>query len=125
MHRSQIREWLAFDPAIKRPAARPDVVVHVRRTDYVNIGWALPFSFYEAALTRLLPNGGEIFVLTDDPADPFFRQFKKWKPRFPQGSAIEDLVLLTMARRIVMSQSTSAGRRVEARKARRTASTSR
>lgn len=105
-YRSQIREWLKFDPSVRRPATRPEVVVHVRRTDYVNIGWALPFSFYEAALTKLLPNGGDIFILTDDPGDPFFRQFKKWRPQFPAGSAIEDLLFLTQARRIVMSQST-------------------
>ena len=104
-YRSQIRHWLAIDPAVRRPAVRPDVVVHVRRRDYVNIGWALPFSFYDEALTRLLPNGGDIFILTDDPGDPFFRRFKKWRPQFPAGSAIEDLVFLSQARRIIMSQS--------------------
>jgi hypothetical protein len=105
-YQSQIREWLAFDPAIRRPAERPDVVVHVRRTDFVSNGWALPFSFYESALSRLLPNGGDVWVLTDDPGDPFFRNFRKWTPRFTSNTAIEDLVFMTQAKRLVMSQST-------------------
>lgn len=105
-YRDQIRQWLAFNPSIRRPATPPDVVVHVRRTDYVGVGWALPFSFYEEALERLVPKGGRVWILTDDRHDPFFRRFKKWRPVFTAGTAQEDLLFMTHARRIVMSQST-------------------
>jgi hypothetical protein len=104
-HRERIRRWLAFDAAIPAPAAAPDTVLHVRRADYVTLGWALPFSFYEEALARLSPRG-RLCIVTDDPGDPFFEQFAKWQPVFPAGSALAHLRLMSTARRIVMSQST-------------------
>lgn len=105
-HQARIREWLAFDPAIRQPEEVPDVVVHVRRTDYVPLGWALPFSYYDEALTRIMPQGGRILIMTDDRKDPFFRKFARWKPRFSTGTAMEDLLAMTRAPRLVMSQST-------------------
>lgn len=104
-YRDQIREWLRFDQAIATPPIVPDVVLHVRRLDYVQLGWALPFAFYEDALRRLRP-AGEIWILTDDAHDPFFGRFAEWRPKFARGTALEGLRLMTAARRIVMSQST-------------------
>lgn len=105
-HREKIRQWLAFDPAIRQPDEIPDVVVHVRRTDYIPLGWALPFSYYDEALKRMLPNGGKILIMTDDRKDPFFRKFARWNPRFSTGTALEDLLTMTKAKRLIMSQST-------------------
>lgn len=105
-HRDTIRKWLAFDPATRQPDVIPDAVVHVRRTDYIPLGWALPFSYYEEALARLLPRGGEILILTDDRKDPFFKKFARWQPTFSSGTAIEDLLTMTRASKLVMSQST-------------------
>ena len=105
-HRDKIRQWLAFDPSIRRPDEIPDVVVHVRRTDYIPLGWALPFSYYDEALTRMLPHGGKVLIMTDDRKDPFFRKFARWNPKFSNGTAMEDLLAMTMAPRLVMSQST-------------------
>ena len=104
-HRDQIRDWLRFDPAIAAPPAAPDVVLHVRRLDYVQLGWALPFGFYDEALRRLRP-AGDVWILTDDVHDPFFRRFAEWRPKFARGTALEALRLMTAARRMVMSQST-------------------
>jgi hypothetical protein len=104
-HRERIRRWLAFDAAVPAPHPAPDTVVHVRRGDYVTLGWALPFSFYEQALARLSPRGS-VCILTDDPRDPFFEQFARWQPVFPAGNALAHLRLMSAARRIVMSQST-------------------
>lgn len=104
-HRERIRQWLAFADDLPAPETVPDTVVHVRRRDYVAIGWALPFSFYEEALGRLAPTG-RVWILTDDPGDPFFRRFAPWRPLFSTGTALEDLRFMSAARRIVMSQST-------------------
>lgn len=104
-HRDDILRWLAFDDRVRRPDTRPRTVVHVRRNDYVTNGWALPFSFYEESLARL-GEVGDLWILTDDPRDPFFDRFARWRPRFAAGSALEDLRMMSMARRIVMSQST-------------------
>jgi len=103
-HRDQVRKWLAFDDTVTVPASRPDTVVHVRRTDYVGNGWALPFSFYQEAMSRLR-DPGEVWILADDPTDPFFRRFDRWRPRYSRGTALADLRFMSAARQIVMSQS--------------------
>lgn len=105
-HREKIRRWLAFDSAIQIRQERPEVVVNVRRTDYVERGWALPYSFYESALERLLPQGGRTWIVTDDWRDPFFENFRRWRPRFFRGTAQEQMLFMTQATRLVMSQST-------------------
>lgn len=104
--RARIQKWLAFDPAIPVPVMPPDLVLHVRRTDYVNLGWAMPFSFYEEVLGRFLPQRGTLWIVTDDRKDPFFKCFARWHPRFFTGTALESMVFMTMARRLVMSHST-------------------
>ncbi len=105
-YRKTIRQWLALDPAIQIPAAKPDLVLHVRRTDYVALGWALPFSYYESAIRQALSEGGEIWIATDDRSDPFFRRFRRWRPKFLSGSALEQMALMMRSPRLVLSQST-------------------
>lgn len=105
-YRDRIREWFEMDPAIRMPQFKPDLVVHVRRKDYIYNGWALPFSYYEQAIERLNPPGGSICILTDDPTDPFFRHFERWRPHFYQGSALQEFWLMSQAPRLVISQST-------------------
>jgi hypothetical protein len=105
--RDRIRQWLTFDPAVRAPAIKPEVVVHVRRADYVPLGWALPSSFYHEALETLLPHSGEdVWIVSDDRYDPFLRQFSKWKPKFFYGTTLETMLLMSRARQLVMSQST-------------------
>ena len=43
-HRDRLRQW--FDCSKPMLDIGNSTVVHVRRGDYVNIGWALPFSYY-------------------------------------------------------------------------------
>lgn len=105
-YRDRIREWFQKDPSIRIPQLMPDLVVHVRRTDYLHYGWALPFSYYEQAIERLMPPGGSLCILTDDPTDPFFRLFERWKPQFYEGSRLQDFWLMSRAPRLVISQST-------------------
>jgi len=105
-YRAKICEWLAFDPSIRTSDPDSDVVVHVRRTDYVQHGWALPFSYYAEALERLIPKGGRVWIVTDDSRDPFFRNFAPWRPRYSSGAALEQMLFMARADRLVMSQST-------------------
>ena len=104
--RERIREWLTFDPAICVPEAKPDIVINVRRTDYVQFGWALPFSYYREAIETVLPQNGQVWIVTDDRRDPFLRKFAAWKPKFFSGTASEDMLFMARAPRLVMSQST-------------------
>lgn len=105
-YRQQIRRWLTLDPAIQVLNVRPDLVLNVRRTDYIALGWALPFSYYDEAIRRALPGGGNIWIVTDDRWDPFFRQFKRWRPKFFSGSALQQIAFMMRAPRLVLSQST-------------------
>jgi hypothetical protein len=105
-YRGQIQQWLAFAPSIEVPDPRNGVVVHVRRTDFVRLGWALPFAYYTEALERVRPNGANVWIVTDDHRDPFFKQFAPWRPRFHSGTALEQMLFMTRATRLVMSQST-------------------
>ncbi len=105
-YRDQIRSWLAFDESIRVPDVAVDLVVHVRRTDYVTVGWALPFSYYERAICELLPQGGHIWIVTDDPADPFFVPFRRFNTRFFPGGALEQMLFMARAPRLIISQST-------------------
>lgn len=104
-HRDRIRRWLKFGSEVTVPKTKPGTVLHIRRTDYVQLGWALPFSFYEQALQQV-PSVGDLWVVTDDPRDPFFRRFDRWRPKFATGTPLDDLCLMAAARSIVMSQST-------------------
>jgi hypothetical protein len=103
--REKIRDWLQFDAGIQVPDGNAEVVVNVRRTDYVQLGWALPFSFYKEALERLNAGGGTIWIVTDDHRDPFFRQFGP-AVRFFHGTGLQQLLFMSRARHLVMSQST-------------------
>lgn len=105
-HLSRIREWLAFGPSVALPEGPADVAVHVRRTDYVGRRWTVPFSFYNAALERLKPRPGCVWIVTDDAKDPYFRRFRGWKPKFLSGAPGEDMLFLTRARNLVLSPST-------------------
>ncbi|HUI80065.1 MAG TPA: alpha-1,2-fucosyltransferase [Bryobacteraceae bacterium] len=103
--RERIRHWLAFDPSIVSGPRAP-VAVHVRRTDVIRFDSALPFSYYEEALTQAAQGAGDVWITTDDPHDPFFKRFAAWRPKFHSGTAIEQLAFLSKAARLVMSAST-------------------
>ena len=54
----------------------------------------------------MLPEGGDVWIVTDDSRDPFFGRFARWRPRFCAGTALEQMRFMVNARRLVMSQST-------------------
>jgi len=104
-HRERIRHWLAFDPSLAS-VPRAAVAVHVRRTDVIRSDSALPFSYYEEALTQAAAGAGEVWITTDDQHDPFFKRFAAWRPKFHRGTVVEQLAFLSKAARLVMSAST-------------------
>jgi len=104
-YKAKIREWLKLDPAYNTPCSDADLVVNVRRTDYISLGWALPFSYYEKAIDSLLPKNGRLSIVTDDPSDPFFRRFKRWRPTFFNAPPLNQFSYMTNAPRLVMSAS--------------------
>lgn len=103
--RQKIRQWLTIDPAFRTRDNVPDLIIHVRRADYVQKGWALPYSYYDQAIKLLLPQGGEVWIATDDKHDPFFRRFSPWKPKFFRSASLETMHVMSLCPRLVMSQS--------------------
>jgi hypothetical protein len=101
-HEASVKRWFSLP---SEPAVRHDLIVHVRRADYIHRGWALPFSYYEKAITTALPSGGRLHIATDDHRDPFFRRFKRWNPQFIRADEITTLTLMARAKALVMSQS--------------------
>lgn len=103
--RPLLREWFTFSGSSQVSCA-DELVVNVRRTDFIGLGWALPFTWYQEAIEAALPRGGRVAIVTDDPSDPFFRHFRRWRPRFFRGTPAEQMSYMASAPRLVMSAST-------------------
>ena len=102
-YRAEICDWLTLEsPA---PAKAPDdaIVVNVRRTDYIDQRWALPYSYYRDAIRQ--SGASHVIIVTDDPLDPFFWMFREFSPQFMCADGLSALAFLVSARRLVMSQS--------------------
>ena len=68
--------WLLMGATAKDRIESDDVVVCIRRGDYVErAGCALPFSYYEEALATV--HYKKVFICTDSPNDPFIYLFKR------------------------------------------------
>ena len=73
-HKEKIRRWLS--PEAPFPKRHPkDIVLHVRKGDYLECRSIAPLSFYEEALSHSRWN--QVFVCTDSPDDAFIRKFVK------------------------------------------------
>ena len=68
--------------------------------------WALPFSYYDEALETLLPDGDDVWIVTDDSHDPFLKHFSRWKPKFFRGNPLETMLFMSRSSKLVLSQST-------------------
>jgi hypothetical protein len=101
--KDQIRKWLSLELTLPISPSSNDLVVNVRRTDYVELGWALPFSYYETAI--LHSNASNIYIVTDDSFDPFFLRFRKFNAQFVRLSPIAQIHFMNKFESIVMSQS--------------------
>jgi hypothetical protein len=109
-YKTRINNWLQFEKRSQTYGNsivdKDTLVVNVRRTDYISNGWALPFSYYERAIQLLHNRTNKVVIITDDPADPFFLRFRKYKPIFFKAPAIEQLRLMSRSNFLIMSQST-------------------
>ncbi|MCX5713944.1 MAG: exostosin family protein [Candidatus Omnitrophica bacterium] len=97
--------WLnTFSPQI-RQANTQDIVLHIRRTDYVNRGHDQPFSYFDEALS--LARFERVFICTDGPHDPFMKLFKKYNPVIfhNEFSALDDFWFIMSFKKIVLSAS--------------------
>jgi len=103
-YKSAIRnDWLLTDINIPDQIDPNDVVIHVRRGDYLNHRYALPLSYYESALKKIKYN--KVFIVTDDPGDPFIARFKPHNAIIHKGSMLEDFKFIMLFKKIILSES--------------------
>lgn len=89
---------------INRPllSRSPKVGIHVRRGDYIRMGWDLPISYYREAMKQFDPTT-EFVIVTDDP-----EWCKEYFPSIPvhSGDALDDFQLLRSMSSCIISNST-------------------
>ncbi len=89
-------------------------VLSFRRGDYVPLGWALPWDYYEAALERIGAIDGSVWLVGDDPmvlelvADRLEGRgiVCSDAPAMKGSSMQRDLALIAASTRLIMSNST-------------------
>jgi hypothetical protein len=98
-------DWLLIDIEVNDRIEPDDVVVCIRRDDYVSGGYALPFSYYKEALSRLRYR--KIFVCTDSVNDPFISLFKlKYNAVVRPTNTLDTFKLISLFSKIIISNST-------------------
>lgn len=97
-------QWLIPEVPNGFTGADPDdLVIHIRRTDYLWQGWGLPFSTYQSIIESHAAK--RVVIVTDDPHDPFLWRFKKYNPIIRNTTAFYDFLYLRSANNIMMSPS--------------------
>lgn len=102
-----IREkWLKLNSNIEATTivANCDLLIHIRRGDYLLHNWGVPFSYYQNAIDSMKFN--QIGIICDDPQDPFLRRFKHYKPLIASSHYLNDFKAIIEAKKIIMSPST-------------------
>jgi hypothetical protein len=97
-------DWLLTDINISDRIDPDDVVVCVRRNDYVLGGHALPLSYYKEALSRLRYR--KIFICTDSVNDPLILLLKyKYSAVVQATNTLNDLKFISLFNKIIISNS--------------------
>jgi hypothetical protein len=97
-------KWLVPEVPSGFIGADPDdLVIHIRRTDYLWQGWGLPFSIYQSIIETHASK--RLVIVTDDAKDPFLWRFRKYKPLIHSTTAFEDFLYLRSANNIMLSPS--------------------
>lgn len=111
------QEWLPISEDRFVETDDDAVYVHVRRTDYVDVGngrspdratqgYATSIDEFRECLTEF-PDAKRIVIVTDAPKDPFVKLFDRLLPSTVSGLPWDqDFLLLASARNLLMSQST-------------------
>jgi hypothetical protein len=102
-NRKNILNWFSLNKKFK--LNKKSVVVHIRRTDFIEIDCCLPMSYYDKILSEL--EYDKIYVCTDDINDWFVKKFiKKYNAKIFHKSLEEDFSFMVSAKKLILSQST-------------------
>jgi hypothetical protein len=102
-HKNKIKNWFKFEKNFKKN--KQDILLNIRRGDFVQIGQALPKEYYEKALSKAKYE--KIYITTDDSNDPFVKYFvKKYDAIITNNNYLDDFRFISSFDKIIMSQST-------------------
>lgn len=98
--RDLIKSWLG-----KIPATNPDCTgIHIRKTDYVTLGWDLKDDYYDECLR--LANPEKLVIFTDSPGDPYVKKLIAAGGQLCLEGPERSMFLLGTCGKQIMSRST-------------------
>jgi hypothetical protein len=100
--RDLIRSWFWSKPLME--VDPDDVLVNVRLREFTPYGLTLHPSYYLTVLERM--SFKKLYLMTDDPSDPYLGFLSKWNPIPVTGYGPEHFFKALAFKRIVMSNST-------------------
>lgn len=104
-HRHDIRNWCWLpDSDRKNEVLDNDVILHIRREDYLLAKSDLNFSYYDQAISELKPE--RIWIVGIGIDDVVRNHFDKYKPIYANTSEIDDFRLMQCFKNVIMSNST-------------------
>ena len=114
--KNKIIELFVKNNNISRSVFKDQIVIHLRRTDYISLKWDLPISYYINTLKLLAKNNKfkskKIRIIADDPFSIYSIKFYAEKygfdviEDFTERSDIDDFKEIASSSVIVMSNST-------------------
>lgn len=105
-YRNQMKQWFALPESRYVTAVRDtDMLIHIRREDYILCKSNLNFSYYDECIRRERPS--RVFI-TGNGIDQFTRRYftTKYNCVIINESPIEDFKLIKLFKRVVLSNST-------------------
>ncbi|WP_141699047.1 nodulation protein NodZ [Candidatus Thiosymbion oneisti] len=106
-HKSRIRSWFAVDPIdLGYHIAPDDIVIHIRRGDFIVFSRAISLSFYLDLLEKL--DFARLYICGFGLDEEVKASFSKFGPIYIEGSPIDDFRFMIGFNRIIQSQSTFA-----------------
>ena len=104
-YKNDIKKWLYIDKKIEENITENDLVIYIRRSDYVSSNLSMPMSFYEDCIKNI-PHD-KLYICTCDPKDPITIDFvKKYNGIMRHKSQLDDFKFIMNFNKIVLSQST-------------------
>jgi len=103
-YKDKIRKnWLKTNMQMNEQVGENDIVVVVRRGDFVP-KHSLPFGYFEEVIS--MANFDRMFVCSDDTKDPFLELFKKYKAIIHPTNPLENFKFIMSFKKIIQSDST-------------------
>jgi hypothetical protein len=100
--RNLIKTWFCGEPLLSPEPE--DVLVNVRLKEFIPLGLALDPTYYAFVLRRMTFK--KLYLMTDDPGNPYLDIFRKYNPIIVTGNGVEHFFKALAFKKIVMSNST-------------------